>query len=90
MRPEEAVKDKDTNEGIGVKVKVLDWKNINKFNEIASWKLGQSFIEDHFLPEIQDAEGDRLPGLEKGLKLIDMINDSFEKSPKRSKSEIKQ
>jgi len=52
MRPEEAVKDKDTNEGTGVKVKVLDWKNINKFNEIASWKLGQSFIEDHFLPEI--------------------------------------
>ena len=74
----------------GISIKRPDWKQINKFNEIKAWNLGQSFIEDHFLPELREAEGDRLPGLEKGIKLIDLITDNFESIPdSRSQSEIK-
>ena len=82
----ESVAEKPSSEGI--KIKVPDWKKINKYNEIADWNLGQSFVEDHFLPEIREAEGDRLPGLEKGFKLLDVITDSLDKG-ERSYSEIK-
>lgn len=75
--------------GEGIKIKRPDWKSINKFNEIKAWNIGQSFVEDHFLPEIREAEGDRLPGLEKGIKLLDMITDNYEQIPDRSKSETK-